>query len=187
MSISIVDSFQIDCLVIRALHLAASMASVEPLKFLLSIGFDPNVINSFRETPLFIATRTNNIDAAAVLIESGADCRCKDAQGRIDSISNNDEYRFSFVLGRAAFDYILDIDEWLATNKFDEDTHARLRAYKYKDIRTLMYTVSSKLNQFDARQAANRNVYLQKSYQKLNQELTTTENEFYESPRLRRY
>ncbi|CAF1414359.1 unnamed protein product [Adineta ricciae] len=111
------------------LHLAAAMATIEPLKFLLSLGFDPDVVNQAKETPLFVATRINNIDAACVLIEHGVDCRTKNDQGY------------------TAFDYILDIDEWLASEKFDEETHARLRAYKYKSIRTLIYNVTAKLNQ----------------------------------------
>lgn len=49
-----------------------------------------------------------------------------------------------------------------------------------------MYTVSSKLNQHEARQVSNRNVYLQKSFQKLHQELIQTEHDVLESPRLRR-
>ncbi|CAF1627636.1 unnamed protein product [Adineta ricciae] len=111
------------------LHLAAAMATIEPLKFLLSLGFDPDVVNQAKETPLFVATRINNIDAACILIEHGVDCRTKNDQGY------------------TAFDYILDIDEWLASEKFDEETHARLRAYKYKSIRTLIYNVTAKLNQ----------------------------------------
>jgi hypothetical protein len=89
-------------------------------------------------------------------------------------------------LGFTAFDYVLDIDEWLASKKFDEETHARLRAYKYKDIRTLMYTVSTKLDQFDARLASNRNIHLQKEFQKFNYEINKTEKEFLQSPRLRK-
>jgi ankyrin repeat protein len=65
----------------RALHLAASMASIEPLKLLLSLGFDPDGVNESKETPLFIAARTNNIDAACVLIASGIDYRCKNIRG----------------------------------------------------------------------------------------------------------
>ncbi|UJR35409.1 hypothetical protein I4U23_028166 [Adineta vaga] len=119
------------------LHLAASMASIEPLKFLLSLGFDPDVVNQAKETPLFIDARINNIDAACVLIENGIDCRMKNNQGC------------------TAFDNILDIDEWLASEKFDEDIHARLRAYKYKNIRTLIYTVTTKLNQHNIRLTSN--------------------------------
>ena len=151
-----------------ALHLAASMASVEPLKFLLSLGFDPNATNESKETPLFIAARTNNIDASCVLIDNGIDHRIKN------------------IRGCAAFDYISDIDEWLASKTFDEETHARLRAYKYKDIRTLMYTVSAKLDQFDARLASNRSLHLQKTFQKYNYEIEKTENDFFQSPRLRK-
>ncbi|CAF3574213.1 unnamed protein product, partial [Rotaria sordida] len=92
-----------------ALHLAASMASTEPLKLLISLGFDPSVVNQSKETPLFVATRTNNIDAACVLIENGTDWRIKNIEGY------------------TAFDYILDIDEWLASKKFDEDTYACLQ------------------------------------------------------------
>ncbi|CAF0768923.1 unnamed protein product [Adineta steineri] len=122
-----------------ALHLAASMASIEPLKFLISLDFDPDVINQAKETPLFVAARTNNIDTACVLIAHGIDCGIKN------------------IHGCTAFDYILDIDEWVKSVKFDEDTRGRLRAYKYKDIRTLMYTVTSKLNQYDAHVESNRN------------------------------
>ncbi|CAF2762566.1 unnamed protein product [Rotaria sp. Silwood2] len=151
-----------------ALHLAASMASTEPLKLLISLDFDPNTINQSKETPLFVAARTNNIDAACVLIENGIDWRIKNTQGY------------------TAFDYIPDIDEWLASKKFDEDTHACLRAYKYKDIRTLMYTVSSKLDQFDARLTANRNIHLQKAFQKFSYEIDKTEVDVFQSPRLRK-
>ncbi len=89
-------------------------------------------------------------------------------------------------LGCTAFDYILDIDEWLASKKFDEETLARLRAYKYKDIRTLMYTVSAKLDQFDARLVSNQNIHLQKAFQKFNYEINKTEKDYFESPRLRK-
>ncbi|CAF0870949.1 unnamed protein product [Rotaria sordida] len=151
-----------------ALHLAASMASTEPLKLLISLGFDPSVVNQSKETPLFVATRTNNIDAACVLIENGTDWRIKNIEGY------------------TAFDYILDIDEWLASKKFDEDTYACLQAYKYKDIRTLIYTISSKLDKFDARLTANRNIHLQKAFQKFNYEIDKTEEEVFRSPRLRK-
>ena len=86
--------------------------------------------------------------------------------------------------GFTAFDYILDIEEWLGSKKFDEDTHARLRAYKYKDIRTMMYTVSAKLDQYDARLASNRNLHLQKAFQKYNYEINRTESDLLRSPRL---
>ncbi|CAF1164045.1 unnamed protein product [Rotaria magnacalcarata] len=151
-----------------ALHLAASMASVEPLKLLLTLGFDPNTVNQTKETPLFVAARTNNLDAACVLIDNGVD------------------YRIKNIEGYTAFDYILDIDEWLSSEKFDEETKACFRAYKYKDIRTLIYTVSSKLDQFDARITANHNIHLQKAYQKFSYEINKTEQQVLQSPRLRK-
>jgi hypothetical protein len=49
-----------------------------------------------------------------------------------------------------------------------------------------MYTVSAKLNQFDSRLKANRNTHLQKTYQKYNYELNKTENQVFQSPRLRK-
>jgi ankyrin repeat protein len=58
------------------------MASVEPLKLLISLSFDPSVVNQSKETPLFVAARTNNIDAACVLIENGIDCRIKNIHGK---------------------------------------------------------------------------------------------------------
>jgi ankyrin repeat protein len=58
------------------------MASVEPLKLLISLGFDPNLTNQSKETPLFTAARTNNIDAACVLIENGIDYRMKNIHGK---------------------------------------------------------------------------------------------------------
>ncbi len=58
------------------------MASAEPLKLLISLGFDPSVVNQLNETPLFVAARTNNIDAACVLIENGIDCRIKNIHGK---------------------------------------------------------------------------------------------------------
>ncbi|CAF0731036.1 unnamed protein product [Didymodactylos carnosus] len=94
-----------------ALHLAAAMASTEPLKLLIQAGADVSTVNNSKETPLFIATRTNNMDAAEILIRNGIDYRQKNAQGL------------------TAFDYIMDIDEWLATNRFDEETRARLKGF----------------------------------------------------------
>lgn len=160
------------------------MASTEPLKFLLSLSFDPNITNDSKETPLFLAARSNNIDAACVLIDNGIDHRMKNIHGKTKRHRN--EFHRVLFKGYSAFDYISDIDEWLVSKKFDEDTHARLRAYKYKDIRTLMYTVSAKLDQFDARLASNRNLHLQNTFQKYNYEIEKTENELFQSPRLRR-
>lgn len=58
------------------------MASVEPLKLLISLDFDPSIVNQSKETPLFIAARSNNIDAACVLIANGIDCRIKNIHGK---------------------------------------------------------------------------------------------------------
>ena len=171
---------------LSAFHFAAAMASTEPLKLLLSLDFDPDTINQSKETPLFVATRTNNIDAACVLIENGIDYRVKNIHGKyilIVRIVQNSLSTNSFS-GYTAFDYILDIDEWVRSKKFDEETHARLRAYKYKNIRTLMYNVSSKLEHFDARFTDNHNIQLQKSFQKFNYEIDKTEQEVFQSPRL---
>jgi hypothetical protein len=49
-----------------------------------------------------------------------------------------------------------------------------------------MYTVSSKLNQFDARIASNKNLHLQKKFQKFNYEINKTEQDVFQSPRLRK-
>jgi hypothetical protein len=68
----------------------------------------------------------------------------------------------------------------------DDETRALLQAYKYKDIRTLMYAVSTKLNKFDASLASNKNIHLKKTFQKFNDEITKTENELFQSPRLRK-
>jgi len=62
------------------------MSSVEPLKLLISLGFDPSVVNQSKETPLFVAARTNNIDAACVLIENRIDCRIKNIHGQSFSL-----------------------------------------------------------------------------------------------------
>ncbi len=58
------------------------MSSVEPLKLLISLGFDPNLTNEAKETPLFTAAKTNNIDAACVLIENQIDYRMKNIHGK---------------------------------------------------------------------------------------------------------
>ena len=58
------------------------MGSIEPLRCLLALGFNPNAMNHSQETPLFVATRTNNIDAASVLIDSGSDCRIQNTLGK---------------------------------------------------------------------------------------------------------
>ena len=49
-----------------------------------------------------------------------------------------------------------------------------------------MYTVAAKLNQFDSRIASNRNLHLQKTYQKYDRELDKTEYQVFQSPRLRK-
>lgn len=59
------------------------MASVEPLKLLISLGFDPDEVNHAKETPLFVAARTNNIDAACILIENNVDYGVKNNQGKL--------------------------------------------------------------------------------------------------------
>ena len=49
-----------------------------------------------------------------------------------------------------------------------------------------MYTVSAKLDQHDACLASNRNLHLQKAFQKYNYEINKTESEFFQSPRLQK-
>jgi hypothetical protein len=49
-----------------------------------------------------------------------------------------------------------------------------------------MYTISAKLDQFDSRLASNRNIHLQRTFQKYSYELNKTENEVFQSPRLRK-
>lgn len=74
------------------------MASIEPLKLLLSLGFDPNVVNEAKETPLFVAARTNNMDAASVLLDSSVDYRIKNIDSKLIFYDSNSLPSLSFKL-----------------------------------------------------------------------------------------
>jgi ankyrin repeat protein len=60
------------------LHAAAADGNVTAIKELLANGVKLDAINSDGETALLVATHGNQIDAARVLIEAGADVNKKD-------------------------------------------------------------------------------------------------------------
>lgn len=65
------------------LHAAASQGNIEMLRFLLSIGADPNLENKGRNavTPLWDAMCLDQKEAARILLENGADPNAADETG----------------------------------------------------------------------------------------------------------
>ncbi|XP_064635397.1 uncharacterized protein LOC135492725 [Lineus longissimus] len=111
-----------------ALHYAASMVgSTDVLELLIEYGADIDDINDDQCTPLFFATQCNNQFAANILIDYGANVRCKNVQGL------------------TAFDCILDFDEWIECGYFSEEIKARLKAYSLKHSRDLIRAISKKV------------------------------------------
>ncbi|EDV28638.1 uncharacterized protein TRIADDRAFT_51756 [Trichoplax adhaerens] len=112
----------------RAIHLAAGLSgNPDVLELLITHGAEINVMNADNSSPLFFATKVNNYRCASVLIKSGANIRIKNTQGL------------------TAFDYIEDFDEWIDSRHFDDDTIAKLKAYKIKHSRDLIHAISHKI------------------------------------------
>ncbi|PAA55755.1 hypothetical protein BOX15_Mlig030254g2 [Macrostomum lignano] len=101
-----------------ALHLAAGLSEgSDMMLLLLDKGGCPDARAGDMATPLFYACRSGNQLSASLLIERGADTKCR-AQN-----------------GLAAFDHITDFDEWLTCGYFSDQVCARIRAYQLKRTR----------------------------------------------------
>lgn len=111
-----------------ALHLTAGLSNASDLlELFLSFGADVNALNDDLCSPLFYATQANNMFAASLLIEHGANVRSRNLQGL------------------AAFDFITDFEEWIDCGYFSEEIKARLKAYSLKHARDLVRAISRKV------------------------------------------
>lgn len=114
-----------------ALHLTAGLTNAsDVLELFLSFGADVNASNDDLCSPLFYATQANNMFAASLLIQHGANVRSRNLQGL------------------AAFDFITDFEEWIHCGYFTEEIKARLKAYSLKHARDLVRAISRKVQSF---------------------------------------
>jgi len=93
----------------------------------LSFDADVDALNDDACTPLFYATQSNNLYAASLLLNHGANVRSRNLQGL------------------TAFDFITDFEEWIESSYFTEEMRARLKAYNLKHARDLVRAISKKV------------------------------------------
>ncbi|XP_048588484.1 uncharacterized protein LOC116619849 isoform X3 [Nematostella vectensis] len=111
-----------------ALHLSAGLSNAsDVLELFISFGADVDAVNNDLCTPLFYATQANNMYAASMLIEQGANVRMRNLQGL------------------TAFDFISDFEEWVDCGYFTEEVKARLKAYSLKHARNLVRAITKKV------------------------------------------
>jgi ankyrin repeat protein len=99
-------------LIIRALHLAASLGSQseEVIRLLIEHGAQVNALNSESKTALFVSVEANNPLAASTLLSYNADHTI---------VSNH---------GTTAFENIKDIDEWVKLDMFGNEVKSVLES-----------------------------------------------------------
>jgi ankyrin repeat protein len=113
----------------RPLHLAAQLTDhPDVVEVLLERGADPNVTNSSGATPLITACQSNNLFSASTLLSRGANADVKDA------------------VGKCAFEYIRDYEEWILSRHFSADTVVTLRGFKLRQGKQLVKSLSNLLN-----------------------------------------
>jgi len=111
-----------------ALHLTAGLSnSSDLLELLLSFDADVDAMNDDLCSPLFYATQSNNLYAASLLLNHGANVRSRNLQGL------------------TAFDFISDFEEWIECGYFSEEIKARLKAYSLKHARDLVRAITKKV------------------------------------------
>lgn len=111
-----------------ALHLTAGLSNAsDVLELFLCFGADVDAVNEDLCSPLFYAAQANNMFAASVLIEHGANVRSRNLQGL------------------TAFDFITDFEEWIDCGYFREEIKARLKAYSLKHARDLVRAITKKV------------------------------------------
>lgn len=111
-----------------ALHITSGLSNAaDVLELLLSFDADVDALNDDACTPLFYATQSNNLYAASLLLNHGANVRSRNLQGL------------------TAFDFITDFEEWIESSYFTEEMRARLKAYNLKHARDLVRAISKKV------------------------------------------
>ncbi|XP_066933260.1 uncharacterized protein [Clytia hemisphaerica] len=114
-------------------HLCASRRDFcDVIEYLTSQQFDINVLNENAFTPLHFAVNSNNMKAAAVLIEKGGDLMLKD---------NN---------GNTPFDLVKNFEHWIAYPLFDETTKELLRGHSIKQARDLVRSITQKIDRTES-------------------------------------
>jgi ankyrin repeat protein len=113
----------------RPLHLAAALTDHPDLvEVLLEAGADPNIPNSSSATPLIIACQSNNLFSASILLQRGASFSIKNA------------------VGKCAFEYISDFEEWIQSGLFSPGIVSQLRGFKLRQGKELVSSLSKLLN-----------------------------------------
>ncbi|XP_075061419.1 uncharacterized protein LOC142150074 [Mixophyes fleayi] len=116
-----------------ALHLAAlHIENYEILKLLLSSGAKVDTLNNDCITPLFNAVIASNFHGARLLIDYGANLKHQDNKGL------------------TAFDYIKNVDDWIACESFSDEINELLKAY---DLRQSIHLVRRVADQIKMRRA----------------------------------
>ncbi|KAL9965899.1 hypothetical protein ACROYT_G029757 [Oculina patagonica] len=111
-----------------ALHLTAGLSNASDLlELLLSFDADVDAMNDDLCSPLFYSTQSNNLYAASLLLNHGANVRTRNLQGL------------------TAFDFISDFEEWIECGYFSEEIKARLKAYSLKHARDLVRAITKKV------------------------------------------
>lgn len=111
-----------------ALHLTAGLSNASDLlELLLSFDADVDALSDDLCSPLFYAAQANNLYAASLLLNQGANVRTRNLQGL------------------TAFDFISDFEEWIECCYFSEEIKARLKAYSLKHARDLVRAITKKV------------------------------------------
>nr|XP_006813042.1 PREDICTED: ankyrin-3-like [Saccoglossus kowalevskii] len=111
-----------------ALHYASGMTGpTDILELLIAYGANVDAVNDDSASALFFSMQCNNMYAASVLIDNGANVRHKNIQGL------------------SSFDCIMDFDEWIECPYFNDEIKARLKAYSLKHTRDLVRAITKKV------------------------------------------
>ena len=66
---------------ISEIHTAIISDNLEELEKLLKLGENPDILNKYGETPLYLSVDIENYDAMVILLEFGADCNIQKNDG----------------------------------------------------------------------------------------------------------
>lgn len=112
----------------NCLHLAStSIDMLGTLEQFIGLNCDVNKQNDHGWSALFFAANSDNYQAAAILIQNGADPMLQD------------------VRGMTAFDYIDEYDHWVSCGLFDDYIQEMLHAYNLKRTRNLVRSITEKI------------------------------------------
>mmetsp|Transcript_42360 Transcript_42360/g.78960 ORF Transcript_42360/g.78960 Transcript_42360/m.78960 type:complete len:283 (-) Transcript_42360:106-954(-) len=85
------------------LHMAAHHGQTKAAEQLLQMGFDPNAVEHFQETPLHMTARSGCIATAKLLLSYGADPKVRNCFGKTPlAVAMHTEPRLAAVLREAA-------------------------------------------------------------------------------------